>query len=73
MKVPKISKDIRTAAKWAKKNGFRIEATKNNHIRFVHSDRRVKIVITSSTPSCSRAGKNTLAELKRALRGMEAV
>lgn len=57
-------KELRKVAAKAKKQGWEVELTKKNHLRFTSPDGEV--VGNSGTPSDYRGQKNFLADLKRA-------
>lgn len=56
---------FREIRKRALAQGWRVEPTSGGHIRFVPPDPRHSHVIASSTPSCGRALKHLVSDLKR--------
>lgn len=59
-----VSKDIRQIVKELEKQGFSVEHTKNGHLRVRDQEGR-PIYTMPSTPSCWRATRNAIAELRR--------
>lgn len=56
---------LRELEKCAVKQGWRVERTNSSHIRFVPRDKRMRIVVTASTPSDPRGIRNLTSDLKR--------
>lgn len=55
----------RKLMKLARSQGWEITATRNGHFRWRSPDKSVAQIISSGSPSCSRAHKNLLADLRR--------
>ena len=60
-----MNKAMKKLTKQAEAQGWRVEPTRNGHIRFLAPDGKT-IVIWASTPSDHRAWKNGLSQMKRA-------
>lgn len=58
----RIPDEVRDALK---EQGWVVERTNNNHLKFVPPDATQPICITGSTPSDWRAWKNNAAKLRR--------
>jgi hypothetical protein len=54
---------MKPVVRYAEEHGWRVERRKNGHLAF---RKGVSIVIMSATPSCSRAPRNALADIRRA-------
>lgn len=59
----KMPKEWRKLKKQAEDQGWTVEKTKNNHIRWTNPDG--EIVISPSTPSENRGMKNFLSVMKK--------
>ena len=57
------SKDIRSLIRVAKAQGWAVDTTKGNHVRFTSP--AGEVVVTSGTPSDHRVVENVKARLKR--------
>lgn len=51
--------------KFARSNGWEVTRTRNGHFRWLSPNKEIPQIISSSTPSCSRAHKNLVADLRR--------
>ena len=49
----------------AQRQGWRVERTNGGHYRWRSPDRSVPQIISGGTPSCHRAERNLLAQLRR--------
>lgn len=58
-----MNRDVQDLAKQAQAAGWRVEQTRNGHLRFLGPNGQ--IVICSGTPSDCRSVKNTRAQLRR--------
>lgn len=61
----KLKGDIKKLALAAQEQGWRVEATKNGHVRFVPPNPRGQFVIVPKTPSDHRSYLNSRALLRR--------
>jgi len=59
-----MKKQMKNLVKQAESQGWRVEPTRNGHVRFL-APNGTGIVIFASTPSDHRAFKNGLSEMKR--------
>jgi hypothetical protein len=59
------SKDVEKAAKAARSQGWRVEITRGNHLKFVPPQKHLPIIILALT-GCSRSDVNGLHSLRRA-------
>lgn len=63
---PTFPRYLRSYVRAAQAAGWRVEGTRNGHVRFSPPDRTVPPVIAASTPSDCRAERNMIAALRRA-------
>ena len=66
----RINGDLRKVVDEARRLGFEVEQTNNNHLRFFKEG--VPAVFFSGTPGDHRAIQNGVAKLRRACRGAAA-
>lgn len=60
----RIPRELRKASRAARKQGWRIELTRNGHLRWVPPHRHREIVYTPCTPSEYRSIRNALSALR---------
>lgn len=58
-------KDMRKITRTARRQGWRVEHTRNGHWKFVPPNPRQRMLFTGGTPSDSRGRTNFLKELER--------
>ncbi len=62
--MPRVTKDL---VRWAKDNGWQVDMTGGQHLRFRHPSGG-KAIYTALTPGDYRSHLNALADLKRVMR-----
>lgn len=65
----KVHKSVRSVVETALRNGWTVERTKNNHLKFSHPVGAT--VFHSGTPSDHRANKNVEAKMRREVRRLK--
>lgn len=63
--IARDASEFRAIVKIARKNGWRVETTRNNHIKFLAPDNTTTI-IASTTAGTNRAFVNLKAQLRKA-------
>lgn len=63
--IARDASQFRALVKFAIKNGWRVEATKNNHVKFYSPD-GLHIFVASTTAGSNRSLSNLKSQLRRA-------